>query len=233
MKYILALLISSTIAFGWAQGENCNNLLGDALLHCMQQQAAQTTQALEANQAVLAANKAALEAANIRIAELEGAASGMQFYPHPCLNGVCQDGMAYEWRETVDKREVKRNISLQLEDTNAKYALATAFARMDLPENNIFDHVVHVFGTHLSFSDTYFYYSSGGVNPFTGRSNHGNYAAFVFNGDAAGNDKYGMHALLIIPLNEQQQMDAILADGHNSDNQLEHHIYLRVFGYLE
>lgn len=230
MKYIFAFVISGFVALSFAQVADCQNLLGDALLQCMQQQAQHTTQALEEN-------KAALEAANRRIAELERAneTSGMQFYPHPCPNNICQDGVAYEWTATLKGGEHRKGISLQLEETNAKYALATAFATMKFPENRSgTDYVAHVFGTNLAENVYYFHDANRAHfdNPeyFLNHSEHGNYAAIAFNGDSAGNDLYGTHDFLIIPLNEQQQMDAKLAHAYNFG---EHHVYLRVFGYLE
>lgn len=269
MKKYLGLLLLFTLATFVFAENNCDSLLGDALLSCMHEQQSQ----LDSLKEQLDRLEQQLDTAHTRISELEDSdaakkgeiaalteqiqeqstafleaktriaelKSGLQFYPHPCPNNVCQDGVAYVWDAIVDNQERREAVSLQLEETKAQYAIATVFATMKLPEtypeDYLFkgtDQVTYIFGKNLPIGVEYLHYvyRDGFNTPrfFLNNLEHGDYAAFTFSGDDAGNDMYGKHGLLIIPLNEQQQMEAILAQSYNHG---EHHVYLRVFGYLE
>lgn len=236
MRYIFIFLISGFMVLSAAQTVDCQNLLGDSLLYCMQEQ---NIQAIEGLHQEIEQQKAELNAANqqisvlnaqleqqitqmglvqAHIAELE---KGLRFYPHP--QGVDE----IQWERSA--KSYIENISVGLEGTNAKYALAMGYGVHDGNSTAADPHQlgVHVFGYDLHPTTNNYWEHAGGTFLSAER---GHYAAFVVNGETAGWDVYGQHAFLMIPLKDNQTMDVLLAAGTHGGTAK---VLLRVFGYLE
>jgi hypothetical protein len=125
----------------------------------------------------------------------------------------------------VNKRTVENDIDLGLDSTNAKYIMAMVYATAS--EN---DHANHLFGKAFPGCNSWDNRSPTHYYNCNSEPSSDSYVVMTHNGQQAGEDHYGIHKFLIIPLKNNQRINVVLGDGYTSGT---HYIKMRIIGYIE
>ena len=123
----------------------------------------------------------------------------------------------------------KYDIDLGLDSTNAKYIMAMVYATTSAS-----DHANHLFGKAFPSclsSELARIPADGGYYNCTSEPSTDSYVVMTHNGERGGEDYFGIHQFLIIPLKNNHRLDALLASGGNSG--VTHYIKMRIIGYIE
>ncbi len=137
-----------------------------------------------------------------------------QFRPH---------NKQIKWAVTA--RTIYQDIDLGLDTTSAKYILAMVYATAS--EN---DHANHLFGKAFPGCSTWDYRKPTNYYDCDSEPSSDSYVVMNHNGQAAGEDHYGIHQFFIIPLKNNHRLDAVLGDGYSIGT---HYLKMRIIGYVE
>jgi hypothetical protein len=125
----------------------------------------------------------------------------------------------------ITARTTYQDVDLGLDSTSAKYILAMVYATAS--EN---DHVNHLFGKAFPGCSTWSHRKPTGYYNCDSEPSSDSYVVMNHNGQNAGEDRYGIHQFLIIPLKNNHRLDAVLGDGYSMGT---HYIKMRMIGYVE